>query len=561
MLLKDLNIRKYDFNNEMPVNITTNLKKLNDWPSVYIIHDDKKIYIGETNNIAKRAKQHLKDRYKKKLKEIEIIFSSKFNKSVTLDIENFLIEHMLADEKYELLNLNSGIKNDHYYQSGDYKKDFKYIWKMLKNEKIVQEENYSNLENKDIFKYSPYKKLSREQYEITDEILNNLLEDMNHNEDSTFYIKGGPGTGKSILAIYLIKRLNDLHKELKEEDNEYISYQAVKLKEILELNKKDNLKIGLVVPMQSFRKTIQQVFKKVNGLKVNMVISPFKAANSQEEYDILIVDESHRLSKRNSTRSKEHKKFYTEMGTQLNWIKKKSKYQIFFYDKGQAIRSTDIGEDIINNIDKTRKNYQYELKSQFRCLAGEDYIKYIRDIFSDNPPKEMINFNNKEYEFYLFNDVNDMIEEIKEKAKDKKYELSRNLAGDAWPWNKGEKDIKIGPYSYPWNTTNIDFINSKNAINEIGCIHTSQGYDLNYAGVIIGNDIKYDEKKSKIIIDRSNYYDIKGKHLTNNKKLKEYIINIYNVLLTRGINGTYVYVCDETLRKYLSKYIPNWKDI
>lgn len=465
MILEDFNIQTYDFNNKISTNITNQSEKLKDWPALYIIHDDKKAYIGETTNAIKRVEQHLKSEEKKKLKKIEIFSSNQFNKSATLDIEHFLIEHMLADGKFKLLNLNKGIQNHHYYQSEEYEKDFKHIWKKLKNEGLVYEENYKYLENEDIFKYSPYKELSREQYEVTDEILTELLEDMYNKQESTFYIKGGPGTGKSILAIYLMKRLNDMQRELIVQEDDYISYHSVKLKEILDNNKKEKLKIGFVVPMQSFRKTIQQVFKRVNGLQVNMVISPFAVMKAEEQYDILIVDESHRLSKRNSTRSKEHKRYYEEDGTQLDWIKKKSKYQIFFYDKGQKIRSADVGEDIVNGIDSNKKNYQYELTSQFRCLAGEDYIRYIRDIFSSYPPEKMINFNSDKYEFYLFNNVNDMVEAIKAKARDKRYKLSRNLAGDAWQWHKGENDIKIGPYSYPWNTTNIDFINSKNAIN------------------------------------------------------------------------------------------------
>lgn len=554
----DFNIQTYDFNSETPKNILEKQEKLNDWPVVYIIHNEKEAYVGETTNVIKRLEQHLKNSERRKLNKMKVISSNTFNKSVTLDLENFLIMYMSADEKYHLQNLNNGIQTHHYYQSKEYEEGFKYIWKELHQEGLVNEENYKNLENKDIFKYSPYKQLSREQYDITNEILDKMIKDMSNNQESAFYIEGGPGTGKSILAIYLMKRLNDMQREL-DEENEFISSNTVKLKEMLKREKKDKLKIGFVIPMQSFRKTIQQVFKKIDGLQVNMVISPFQVINSEEEYDILIVDESHRLSKRNSTRSAIHKSYFEEYGTQLDWIKKKSKHQIFFYDRGQAIRSADIGKNIFSKEEKHKEKnlYQYQLKSQFRCMAGDDYIEYIRELFSDNPPKKEIDFNKKNYEFYLFDDVNEMVQAIKQ--KNKKYKLCRNLAGYAWPWNKGKNDIKIGKYSYKWNTTNIDFINSKNAINEIGCIHTSQGYDLNYAGIIIGNDIKYDTINKKIVIDKLNYYDRKGKQLTDYDDLKEYIINIYNVLLTRGINGTYVYVCDENLKEYLSKYIPKWK--
>jgi DUF2075 family protein len=102
-----------------------------------------------------------------------------------------------------------------------------------------------------------------------------------------------------------------------------------------------------------------------------------------------------------------------------------------------------------------------------------------------------------------------------------------------------------------WNTTTTDWINSPKSVEEVGSIHTVQGYDLNYVGVIIGNDLRYDPAAGKLVFDRTNYHDKKGRE--NNPKLGikytdedllEYVKNIYSVLLTRGIRGTYVYICD-----------------
>jgi len=166
-----------------------------------------------------------------------------------------------------------------------------------------------------------------------------------------------------------------------------------------------------------------------------------------------------------------------------------------------------------------------------------------------------------------------MVENIKQ--KNSKYGLCRNIAGYAWNWNsKGNKipknsstsnsiksiengvyDIEIDGYKYIWNSKIFGWINSENAINEIGCIHTIQGFDLNYTGLIIGNELKYDLINKKLIVDRKNYFDANGKATTTNQDLLNYILNIYQTMMTRGMLGTYIYVCDKGLREYLKKYI------
>ena len=102
----------------------------------------------------------------------------------------------------------------------------------------------------------------------------------------------------------------------------------------------------------------------------------------------------------------------------------------------------------------------------------------------------------------------------------------------------------------------FDWINSDTAINEIGCIHTSQGYDLNYSGIIFGNEIKYNKKLNQIEVDASKYFDAKGKQgVTDKALLKEYILNIYKTMMLRGIRGTYVYICDDNLRAYFKQHL------
>ena len=153
-----------------------------------------------------------------------------------------------------------------------------------------------------------------------------------------------------------------------------------------------------------------------------------------------------------------------------------------------------------------------------------------------------------------------MINKIKKKDDSKNNIVARNVAGISWQNRKNKEEVLN---KYKWNSGSVtEWVHSKNALEEIGCIHTVQGYDINYTGVIIGNELKYSKEKG-IYVDFKEYKDKNGKKgLKNNEKdlirLKQYILNIYYVLLTRGIEGTYVYACDEGLKKYLSKYIKKY---
>lgn len=135
---------------------------------------------------------------------------------------------------------------------------------------------------------------------------------------------------------------------------------------------------------------------------------------------------------------------------------------------------------------------------------------------------------------------------------------TRMIAGYAWPWisknDKTKKDIEIQGVQRMWNHCTEGWAHSPEAIDEVGCIHSIQGYDLNYAFVILGNDIGYDSSKG-IIVHPDCYFDQNGKKTADYDELLKYIRHVYYVLLTRGIKGTYLYVCDDNLRNYLSRFI------
>lgn len=532
------------------------------FPTVYIIYckKSKKAYIGETTNILNRLHQHLSNSEKKQLKNIKIIFSKYFNKSSVLDIESSLIQNMLADNQFKLLNANDGISNHQYYQRNEYESTFQDIWKNLQFEKLVKND-LLDIQNSDLFKYSPYKQLSEDQYNAIREYLFIL----NDSKDKTrTFIQGSAGTGKTILAVYLIKLLlTDINSDDLEGNFEVSSLieLAREVRNKLKGNKEE-LMIALVIPMTSLRKTLKKVFKSIHGLSQSLVIGPNEVKHSY--YDILIVDEAHRLKRRkNITGYKEfditNKHFHLNKieGNELDWIKLSSNNQLFFYDEKQSVRPSDIEQSKFNKIKSSATII--ELKSQMRVEGGENYIKFISNLLSSKKKIEVWNSNN--YKLTLFSSMKDMMKELS--AKEKKYGLCRTISGYSWKWisNKtSQADVTIDGIDLYWNRTNKDWINSTNKMNEMGCIHTTQGYDLNYAGIIFGSDIIYNKKTNKIEIVKDNYYDRNGKAGINLSELHDYIINIYKTIMYRGIKGTYVYCCDKNLENYFKKYIPQYQE-
>ncbi len=558
-------INRYDFNSTI-FSKFHNIHYAKDlWPIVYILSDGtiKEAYVGETTDTYARMNNHLKNNAKNKLTAIHLITSDKFNKSATLDVESNLIKYISGDGQYKLLNANIGLANHNYYQKREIYWDiFKSIWDKLRAEGISKH-SIDYIDNSDLFKYSPYKSLTIEQRDGLLVILKSLL-----NEDfKTIVVEGGAGTGKTILAVFLFKLLisnnEDFNfKEFGDDESEFIQT-------ILELKKKfPNPKMALVVPMSSFRNTLKKVFKNIKGLNANMVIGPAEIV--KENFDIIFVDESHRLRRRVNLGTYFHafdvvcEKLNLDKNkcSELDWVIKQSKNAILFYDENQSIKPSDVKKEDFDKLKSNSLTKVEYLKSQFRVKGGNNYVKYVSNLLNCKLDLVREIFNSSEYEFLLFDSIEEMVSEIK--LRDTENGLSRLIAGYSWPWiSKNDKslyDIKIGNSDLQWNSVSDDFINSANAINEVGCIHTTQGYDLNYSGIIFGNEITYDKAKNEIVILKENYFDKNGKQsIVELEELKTFIINIYKTIMLRGIKGTYVYVCDKNLKEYFAKHISKFK--
>ncbi len=494
-------------------------------PVVYLIEGTNELYVGETTNIFNRWRQHYENPERQKLDKIYIVHDEEFNKSATLDIESWLIQYLLADQKYILQNRNLWLQNHNYYDREKYKWKFEWvIWPKLQ-EIWVAKQKLVELKNTDVFKYSPYKSLSTDQVIVVEDIFKQIKE----GTQDTFLINGKPGTWKTVLAIFLFK---------------YLKEQAAT----------KHLKVGLVVPMTWLRGTLKKVFSLIKWLKSSMVIWP---SDVDDNYDILIVDETHRLKRRfNLTNYKSFddmnkKLWFAQDGTELDRIYKLAKTKIFFYDPQQSVKPTDIDINTLLNLSAKK----YELSTQMRVEWGEAYMSFIDKLFDGVEPTPLVQEN---YDFKLFNNFEDFRSNII--ARNNEHGLARLVAWYAWEWkskhNYDNYDIEIEGIKLKWNSTNSNWVNSPRAIEEVWCIHTIQWYDLNYVWVIIWPELSYDKEKWKFKIVSTHYRDINGKRWVQDPaELERYIINIYKVLMTRGIKWTYVYIVDKDLREYISKIV------
>lgn len=497
------------------------------WPVVYLINDKQEIYVGETQSMFRRAHEHIKNVKKNKLNNLHIINDSTFNMSVTKDIESSLISYFSGDGKYIVQNSNSGMLNAEYYNKEKYQHLITDIWDLLIKNGLVKN-TIQEIENSKLFKYSPYKTLNSEQNIIATEIISLISE----NEHKNIIINGEPGTGKSILAIYLAKYIKDEFPDKK---------------------------IAVVIQPTPLRKTIKNVFSTVKNLSAGMVIGPSEVLKN--DYDIIIVDEAHRLKRgiKHGNRGvfdRNNRMLGNESYTELDWILTRQATKIFLYDKDQAVSVSDVEPYQFEKI----ASANFYLTQQMRIDVGSNYVKFIKQILS-NDRVDKINLGR--YDLKLYEYIEELIYNVK--RQDNIFGLCRLVTGygfekitDKRRQNVPRIPVRIDNTEINWPTQFDDWINSENSINEIGTIHNIQGYDLNYVGVVIGPEVSYNETERKVCVNFSKVLQknaLPSKNDWNESEAIKYIINTYVVLLTRGIKGCYIYCCDKSLHNYFNSQL------
>ena len=354
-----------------------------------------------------------------------------------------------------------------------------------------------------------------------------------------FIVRGGPGTGKSVLAVNLLSKFisNGLNSRYITKNSAPRLVYAARLSGHLRKSRISSLFTG-------------------SGSFVDCL---------NNEYDALIVDEAHRLNAKSG--------MFGNLGeNQVKEIIQSCRTSIFFIDEYQRIHLKDVGsEELIRAYAKemNAEVFDADLTSQFRCGGSDGYLAWIDNSLGLRPTANT-SLDTSVFDFQIFDDPKEMYEKIIE--KNNQNFKSRLVAGYCWNWiskkDPNENDIILegGKLSAKWNLTQhgMLWIEKDESISEIGCIHTCQGLELDYVGVIIGPDLQL--SGGHVITDvnerAKSDASIKGlkKMMKENpaeatRRGREIVLNTYRTLLTRGMKGCYVYCTDKELANHLRSLI------
>ncbi|WP_214280551.1 DNA/RNA helicase domain-containing protein [Enterococcus durans] len=515
-------------------------------PVTYIYFNlrSKIIYIGETSSFKNRHKEHLAEKKPKinyqLFTDCLVIYSKLFHKSAILYLESLLLNYMIAEAdktKFVFANGNNGQTKINYENKEEILTNVFYeLWTHeLSDLGLVNNQNLNELRESLLFKYSPFKQLSLEQKEIIGEIERNLF--------AKFLVEAPAGSGKSVLFTSLAFSLADKYPDLK---------------------------IGVVTTGNLIRQ-FNLIFKSIN-LSSRLTVKTGSqlitdAKKKHENFDIIIVDEAHKLKKYYKKGHPNARRHLNKDDEEITLLEEITKGLVLLYDPYQGIKPQNISPSEVRRL---TNNYQkLSMSQQFRIggkgsFSGEDYLKGILYGLQLSEERDFNQEVFKDEYFGIVNSFKEVIDYVDVRSHAYPETTNRVIAGYCREWisstskkfNKG-KTLEELPYDWEidgikrrWNSTYEDWVKKPNSEREIGSIHAIQGYDLNYSGVIIGNDITV--KHGKIVAVPENYKDIGGTPLKKEfslSELTEYILNIYYVLLSRGIDGCRVYFEDKKVEK------------
>ncbi|MCX6666219.1 MAG: DUF2075 domain-containing protein [Euryarchaeota archaeon] len=380
--------------------------------------------------------------------------------------------------------------------------------------------------------------LLNDQIYAKNAILDKIKKAETNKEKNVVIVKGGPGTGKTVIALNILAEMASKKKTV---------FFSSKSKPLIE--------------------AIRHKVDRNNAKLLFTSLTPFIPSRIKEnQIDILLIDEAHRIGKKSNNQFTKPAD-RTDM-PQVEQLIRCAKTSIFFIDDKQVIRFLEVGNTDL--IKESAKKYgcvvkEVELVSQFRCGGSENYLDWLEYVLGHTDRKIIFNSKKENFDFQIIESPEKLYELIKQKNSEGE-KSARLTAGFCWNWSKeldqnGElvKDVRIGNLAMPWETNDkvkppkgyvkwYEWAYKPEGIKQIGCIYTAQGFEFDYIGVIVGPDLKYDKEHDCLIGDPKGTRDPILQRST--ERFDEYVKNIYRVLMSRGLKGCYVYFVDKDTERF-----------
>lgn len=540
------------------------------YPTVYIHNwsesGDYEVYVGESNDIFSRTRQHYdsakdKKAWQRKLLEKDarlfIIGHEHFNKSLTLDVENRLIHYLMSVERVKLVHNLRGNPQKNYYPVEELDDIFRKIWAGLRKENKELFPTESAIKDSAIYKASPLHKLTKEQEDARALIIQKVTQALDNNETKQLiFIEGEAGTGKTVLNS---STFYELYCRAEENDKKIKCHLLVNHDEQVTVYELIADKLGLT---EKYGKVVSKPTTFINN------------HSEEDPIDVAFIDEAHLLLTQG-------KQSYRGQN-QLKDIIDRARVTVVMFDENQILTTEQYWEAQI--LDKYRKQAQAAdnyivLDKQLRMHADSATIDWI-DSFTKKGELKKIPSESKDYMIKVLDSPELLDKEIVRRANESDSALSRVIATYDWEYSSNNRptnhllkywEVLIDKWHKPWNReleselTNkekrrikgLAWAEQPQTIDEVGSTFTIQGFDLNYAGVILGPSVKY--RDGKIIFDPSaskNDKAVRNRTLSDGTKQafgETLIQHEVRVLMTRGVNGMYIYACDPELRAELLK--------
>ena len=339
-------------------------------------------------------------------------------------------------------------------------------------------------------------------------------------------VKGGPGTGKSVIALEVMGEL---------------------------------LRQGQKVMHATGSSAFTNTLRKIVGARAKNLFKFFNSFTSAEinSFDVLICDEAHRI-RESSVNRYTPKKQRPDL-PQIDELMQVAKLNIFFIDENQIVRPNEIGtvamikDATVRFGVKEADIAEFELKTQFRCSGSDAYLQWLDNVL-DIQPSDIARYDPK-MEFRIFDSPSKMMKTIRARNRDKK-NSARIVAGFCWPWSKPNvdgtlvNDVKIGDFEMPWEKKDEfwKWATDDSGMEQVGTVYTAQGFEFDYIGIIFGKDLVYYLEKEEWVSQPKYSYDTMVTR--NNAELTKHLKQVYRVLMSRAHRGVYVYFMDKGTEIY-----------